>query len=72
VVGRLKQDRWQNPEGNNRSKVLIIAEHVEFRPKREPAEAAQENQGAAGALPDKVETEQSLEPDREKEEQLSL
>ncbi len=33
VVGRLKQDRWQDPEGNNRSKVQIIAEHVEFKPK---------------------------------------
>jgi single-strand DNA-binding protein len=33
VVGRLKQDRWQDAEGNNRSKVQIIAEHVEFKPK---------------------------------------
>ena len=32
VVGRLKQDRWQDPEGNNRSKVTIVAEHVEFKP----------------------------------------
>ena len=72
VVGRLKQDRWQNQEGDNRSKVLIIAEHVEFRPKREPVEEAKENQDAAGALPDEVDTEQSLEPDKEKEEQLTL
>ncbi len=34
VVGRLKQDRWQDPEGNPRSKVEIVAEHVEFRPER--------------------------------------
>jgi len=32
VVGRLKQDRWTDPEGKNRSKVFIVAEHVEFRP----------------------------------------
>ncbi|MFP4331475.1 MAG: single-stranded DNA-binding protein [Alkalispirochaetaceae bacterium] len=33
VVGRLKQDRWVDSEGRNRSKVKIVAEHVEFRPK---------------------------------------
>jgi single-strand DNA-binding protein len=32
VVGRLKQDRWTDPEGKGRSKVFIIAEHVEFKP----------------------------------------
>jgi single-strand DNA-binding protein len=33
VVGRLKQDRWEDPEGKIRSKVHIVAEHVEFKPK---------------------------------------
>ena len=32
VVGRLKQDRWTSPEGQSRSKVQIVAEHVEFKP----------------------------------------
>lgn len=32
VVGRLKQDRWVDNDGKNRSKVKIVAEHVEFRP----------------------------------------
>ena len=32
VVGRLKQDRWQDQDGNPRSKVKIVAEHVEFKP----------------------------------------
>jgi len=32
VVGRLKQDRWNDPDGKPRSKVTIVAEHVEFRP----------------------------------------
>lgn len=32
VVGRLKQDRWQDAEGKNRSRVLVVAEHVEFKP----------------------------------------
>ena len=32
VVGRLKQDRWNDSEGKSHSKVNIIAEHIEFRP----------------------------------------
>ena len=32
VVGRLKQERWQNAEGKNLSRVFIVAEHIEFRP----------------------------------------
>ena len=33
VVGRLKQFRWHNEKGKPRSRVMIIAEHVEFRPR---------------------------------------
>jgi single-strand DNA-binding protein len=32
VVGRLKQERWIGSDGKARSKVTIVAEHVEFRP----------------------------------------
>ena len=32
VVGRLKQDRWNGPDGKQRSRVTIVAEHIEFRP----------------------------------------
>lgn len=32
VVGRLKQDRWLDTEGKQRSRVKIVAEHVEFKP----------------------------------------
>jgi len=32
VVGRLKQDRWQDRDGKAQSKIVIVAEHVEFRP----------------------------------------
>ena len=32
VVGRLKQDRWTGTDGKPRSRVAIVAEHVEFRP----------------------------------------
>lgn len=32
VVGRLKGDRITDKNGNSKSKVYIIAEHVEFKP----------------------------------------
>lgn len=32
VVGRLKQDRWTDGDGKTKSKVKIVAEHVEFKP----------------------------------------
>ena len=57
VVGRLKQDRWSDADGKPHSRVLIIAEHVEFKPQlkkqdgdagkdeeEKPEEEAQEQQ----------------------------
>jgi single-strand DNA-binding protein len=44
VVGRLKQDRWNDPEGKPRSKVTIVAEHVEFRPEFKKEDAETEKQ----------------------------
>ncbi|WP_428768994.1 single-stranded DNA-binding protein [Treponema sp. HNW] len=32
VVGRLKQSRWVDSEEKNRSKISIVAEHIEFKP----------------------------------------
>jgi len=32
VVGRLKQDRWQDGEGNNKARIKIVGQHVDFRP----------------------------------------
>ena len=45
VVGRLKQERWQNKEGNPMSRVVIVADHVEYRAefKKDSAEAEEEN-----------------------------
>jgi single-strand DNA-binding protein len=45
VVGRLKQERWSGPDGKPRSRVTIVAEHVEFRPEFRKAEG---NSDAAG------------------------
>jgi len=42
VVGRIKQERWEDAEGNTRSKVVIVAEHVEFQPRRRAPAASTE------------------------------
>lgn len=40
VVGRLRQERWEDKEGGNREKIIVVAEHVEFKPesKDKPSE----------------------------------
>jgi single-strand DNA-binding protein len=38
VKGRIRQDRWNNPKGEPRSKVVIVAESVEFRPENKNEE----------------------------------
>jgi single-strand DNA-binding protein len=43
VVGRLKQDRWIGADGQSRSRITIVAEHVEFRPEFKKDEPVQEN-----------------------------
>jgi single-strand DNA-binding protein len=49
VVGRLKQERWNDTGGKARSKVTIVAEHVEFRPETGVRESAdQEEDGGDG------------------------
>jgi single-strand DNA-binding protein len=32
IVGRIKQERWNGSDGTNLSKVVIVAEHIEFCP----------------------------------------
>ena len=32
VVGRLKQNRWQDETGNFQSKTVVICDHIEFKP----------------------------------------
>ena len=49
VVGKLRQDRWTDPDGKPRSRIEIVAEHVEFKPQLkkqdgEPAAGAAEQQ----------------------------
>lgn len=52
VTGRLKQDRYVDKGGNKRSKVVIIADNVDFKPRRKSAAAprsAPRDSGDAGA-----------------------
>ena len=47
VVGRLKQDRWTGNDGKPRSRITIVAEHVEFRPEFRKDHANERNSTAA-------------------------
>ena len=46
VVGRLKQERWEDKEGNPRSRYKLVAEYVEKRPvfNKEVLEAGREDE----------------------------
>jgi len=57
VLGRLKQDRWVGEDGKNRSKVFILAEHVEFRPefkKESPQEETTDYEESSVSLSDSL------------------
>lgn len=53
VEGRLKQDRWESPEGKKMSKIRVIAENVQFIGGRPggPGAPAAPDAGAAAAEP---------------------
>jgi single-strand DNA-binding protein len=59
VVGRLKQERWQNKEGNSMSRVIIVAEHVEYRAEIKNGSAEAEEKNASEEF---TETEETLVP----------
>lgn len=42
VVGRIKQNRWKSDDGKNQSRVTIIAEKVEFKPRLNGSNAKKE------------------------------
>ena len=50
IVGRLKQDRWKNGEGQPRSRIKIVAEHVEFRPMRKRVDTNPERLEESNAI----------------------
>jgi len=56
VVGYLRQDRWTDTEGKAHSRVLIVAEHVEFKPQMKPKDAP-EGAGKDGAQAETADAE---------------
>ena len=54
VVGRLKQNRWKNSEGKNVSRIIIIAEHIEYKPKFEKKDFAELQNELPAELPDEA------------------
>jgi single-strand DNA-binding protein len=62
VVGRIKQERWQDRDGKAQSKVLIVAEHVEFRPEFKKGDASEENQEENNETAECAEEAESLAP----------
>jgi single stranded DNA-binding protein len=48
VSGRLQQDRWQDQNGNNKSKIFIVADSVKVYPK----EQKQNNSGNTSDFPE--------------------
>ena len=71
VVGRLKQDRWNSEEGKAKSRVKIVAEHIEAK----PVTAAEKTESAAGAGPkaeSTPETKPEAKPARQKKAQKEL
>lgn len=38
IVGRMKQERWEDAEGKSHSRVKVIAEHIDFKPKKPEAQ----------------------------------
>jgi len=62
IVGRLRQDRWNDPEGKPRSRIEIVAEHVEFKPqqKKDGDPAAEEEKPAEGAEEEQEEAKEAV------------
>lgn len=32
IAGRLKQEKWNGPDGKPRSRIIVIAAHIEYKP----------------------------------------
>jgi len=69
VVGRLKQDRWNSEDGKARSRVKIVAEHIEAKPVT-AAEKEDATAPAAVAKPENAKPE--TKPARQRKAQKEL
>lgn len=63
VVGRIKQDRWEDAEGKSHNRHKIVAEHIEFKPSKkqdEKCETGEEKSDACNKLDIKEEDIEKL------------
>ncbi|MBQ5472210.1 MAG: single-stranded DNA-binding protein [Treponema sp.] len=67
VVGRLKQNRWSDPDGKINSKVKIIAEHIEFKPNFAKPDNSKDMSSIAEANSASPQEELNLEREAERE-----
>ncbi|MDE5898521.1 MAG: single-stranded DNA-binding protein [Treponemataceae bacterium] len=65
IVGRLRQNRWTDKDGKGRSRVTIIAEHVEFKKNITKPEPQEDLSAIAEANRASVEEEVAMEQDME-------
>lgn len=63
VAGRLQQQRWQNQDGQNRSKVVVIAENVDLLGGREEGQSRSRMQDTSVPKPVQGGGTQELEDD---------
>lgn len=54
ISGRFKQDRWQDKDGGNRSKVILIAESIQLMGDGKPAAEAPKAAEPADTFPDDI------------------
>lgn len=55
VVGRLKQDRWEDETGKKVSKVFVVAEHIEYKPVLDRSEENKETETPEDSVYEEVE-----------------
>ena len=56
VVGRLRQERWTDSDGKSHQRVVIVAEHVEFKPqiKKEPEDGGEDGTAEKPTVEEKL------------------
>lgn len=54
VKGSLKQDRWQTQDGQNRSKIKVIVNNIQFLDRRPEGQQGEASAGVAGGMPEGV------------------
>ena len=62
IVGRMKQDRWVGNDGKNHSRLILVAEHVEFKAAAAPSPEEAAMEAAIAAHENAMSFEEELIP----------